>query len=479
MVRTPILATGCALQFLFSADIPDFPYRNSCPLHLRVYWRAPTDMIGLCRKNNKRVHMGLKLKIILGYAILIALLAVTICLFRREQIKRNTLLRNEKELVHTWQLTEQIYADLLELATEGEMVSVWKQEDYLSYSERRREICDTLRILKSNAHTTGLQGEIDTLCLLLKEKERLLGTVMNTFKRLQSQTDIINERIPSIISKVEDVPDAPEEKSLREEPAWRKNIFSIFRKKEKKSAYLRQKEKSERKKEKAPSSVTTGMLYSLNHEVTRKRQAQQRLLTTQMDSLYVKNMDLNRKLNSLIRTLEFESNRRISDRYRRFVSEREHSYLVISFLAISVSLLAFLLYIIIHRELNRKYRYEKELEASDTRNRELLQSRKDMMLSIAHDLRSPLSTIKGAAELLPEESVPECRSEYLENISQASDYMLTPHKIPYFVSFYNVNICSYFLLDALYTNYMFYFSPFILLKLESSCNYKNKQSFNV
>ena len=77
--------------------------------------------------------MGLKLKIILGYAILIALLAVTICLFRREQIKRNTLLRNERELVHTWQLTEQIYADLLELATEGEMVSVWKQEDYLSY----------------------------------------------------------------------------------------------------------------------------------------------------------------------------------------------------------------------------------------------------------------------------------------------------------------------------------------------------------
>lgn len=48
-----------------------------------------------------------------------------------------------------------------------------------------------------------------------------------------------------------------------------------------------------------------------------------------------------------------------------------------------------------------------------------------MMLSIAHDLRSPLSTIKGAAELLPEESVPECRSEYLESISHASDYMLT------------------------------------------------------
>lgn len=370
--------------------------------------------------------MGLKFKIILGYGILIVLLAVIIYLFRSEQVKRNTLLRNERELVATWQLTEQIYADLLELATEGEMVSVWKQEDYLSYRKKRTDICDTLQILKNNAHTLGLRDRIDSLCFLLKDKELLLGTVMNTFKRLQNQTDIINERIPTIISKVEKLPDATkEEEAVQDEPKRRKNIFSIFRRKKKKSAYLQHKESTEKPQEKNSSSVTTGMLYSLSREVSKERQAQQILLTNQMDSLYTKNIILNQKLNSLIRTLEFESNRRISDRYRQFVSEREQSYLLISFLAISVSLLAILLYFIIHRELNRKYRYEKELEASDRRNRELLQSRKDMMLSIAHDLRSPLSTIKGAAELLPEEAVPERRREYMESISHASDYMLT------------------------------------------------------
>lgn len=369
--------------------------------------------------------MGLKFKIILGYGILIVLLAVTIYLFRSEQVKRNTLLRNERELVATWQLTEQIYADLLELATEGEMVSVWKQEDYLSYRKKRKDICDTLQILKNNAHTIGLRDRIDSLCFLLKDKEQLLGTVMNTFKRLQSQTDIVNERIPTIISKVEKLPDNTKEEAVQDEPKRRKNIFSIFRRKKTKSAYLQHKESTEKPQEKNSSSVTTGMLYSLSREVSKERQAQQILLTNQMDSLYTKNIILNQKLNSLIRTLEFESNRRISDRYRQFVSEREQSYLLISFLAISVSLLAILLYFIIHRELNRKYRYEKELEASDRRNRELLQSRKDMMLSIAHDLRSPLSTIKGAAELLPEESAPERRREYMESISHASDYMLT------------------------------------------------------
>lgn len=369
--------------------------------------------------------MGLKIKIILGYGILIILLAVTIYLFRREQIKRNALLRNEKELVHVWKLTEQIYADLLELATEGEMVSVWNLEDYQSYLAKRTDICDTLQILKNNAHTLGLRDRIDSLCFLLKDKELLLGTVMNTFKRLQSQTDIVNERIPTIISKVEKLPDNTKEEAVQDEPKRRKNIFSIFRRKKKKSAYLQHKESTEKPQEKNSSSVTTGMLYSLSREVSKERQAQQILLTNQMDSLYTKNIILNQKLNSLIRTLEFESNRRISDRYRQFVSEREQSYLLISFLAISVSLLAILLYFIIHRELNRKYRYEKELEASDRRNRELLQSRKDMMLSIAHDLRSPLSTIKGATELLPEESAPERRREYMESISHASDYMLT------------------------------------------------------
>ena len=58
--------------------------------------------------------MGLKFKIIFGYGILIALLIVTIYIFRKEQMNRNTLHRNEKELVHTWQLTEEICIDLLE-----------------------------------------------------------------------------------------------------------------------------------------------------------------------------------------------------------------------------------------------------------------------------------------------------------------------------------------------------------------------------
>jgi len=161
--------------------------------------------------------MGLKFKIIFGYGILIALLIVTIYIFRKEQMNRNTLHRNEKELVHTWQLTEEICIDLLELTTEGEMVSVWKEKDYLSYTEKRKCICDTLQVLKKDTHILGLQSRIDTLCLLLEKKEKILYWIMNTFYQLKNSTDIIGERIPTIISQIKNMPassDSGQEKTF-------------------------------------------------------------------------------------------------------------------------------------------------------------------------------------------------------------------------------------------------------------------------
>ena len=88
---------------------------------------------------------------------------------------------------------------------------------------------------------------------------------------------------------------------------------------------------------------------------------------------------------------------------------------MVASLALSVSLLAIMLYTIIHRDLNRRLRYERKLEQSDRRNRELLRSRKELMASVAHDLRAPLAAVKGCAELLPSESDVSRRTGYLDN----------------------------------------------------------------
>ena len=83
--------------------------------------------------------MCLKIKIFSGYIILIFLLVLTICLFRKEQMKRNCLQQDEQELFHFWHLTGEAYAGLLDLATYGETVSVWDENDRSSYQKRRRK----------------------------------------------------------------------------------------------------------------------------------------------------------------------------------------------------------------------------------------------------------------------------------------------------------------------------------------------------
>ena len=59
--------------------------------------------------------MCLKIKIFSGYIILIFLLVLTICLFRKEQMKRNCLQQDEQELLHFWHLTGEAYAGLLDM----------------------------------------------------------------------------------------------------------------------------------------------------------------------------------------------------------------------------------------------------------------------------------------------------------------------------------------------------------------------------
>lgn len=57
--------------------------------------------------------MWLKLKIFLGYAILVLLSAFIVYQFRQEQMLRHTLRKEEKELVAIHRLTENSYIGLL------------------------------------------------------------------------------------------------------------------------------------------------------------------------------------------------------------------------------------------------------------------------------------------------------------------------------------------------------------------------------
>lgn len=364
--------------------------------------------------------MWLKFKIFLGYITLIALLACTIVLFRREQMKRGSLHQDEQELIHIRNLSQQAYAGLLGLATYGETVSVWDENDLKAYRSDRHKVRRTLQELKRYVNTHGQQACIDSLCLLLEKKELLLDTIMGTFKHFREVSEIVNRKIPLIASRVHRDAEALSDKNEDGENA-QKNFWSFLRRK-KKSAYREQKERMERRRD---IPTTARMLHSLNREVTDRQAAEQEKLLAQMDSLYAGNVMLNKRLHGVVKDFEAEASRRLEERYRHFLSARDRSFRTASILGIVVSLLTIVLYTVVHRDINRHNRYQRQLETSNKENKELIQSRKRMMLTIAHDLRSPLATIKGTTELLSGEEEKGGRERYVENIRYASDYMLS------------------------------------------------------
>lgn len=371
--------------------------------------------------------MDLRIKILTGYCVLISLLAFTIYSFRKEQMKRNELHREEFELKQIHRMTEEVYINLLDLASQAEVVISWEEEDFQKYQEKREITCNTLLSLKRNM-TIEQQKGVDSLCCLLHEKEQLLRMTVNTFWELEEISDWIRQKLPVIEStvwnqqKLEPEPDA-----MEEEKRTKRNFFSnLFRRKENKSAYLRQKEEREQQLQGTHSgNQASSMLHSLNREISQRQAERQRRLLSQMDSLYSSSIRLNHKMNSLAVDFKKENNERFAVQYKTHIIEREEDYCIITALGLLTSLIAIFLYVIAHRDLNRRNRYQQRLEASNRENTELLESRKRMMLTIAHDLRSPLATVRETAELLPDEQEKNRQEEYVENIRHASDYMLS------------------------------------------------------
>lgn len=366
--------------------------------------------------------MRVSIKIFLGYAILISFLVLTIGLCCKERIKHGQLQVEEQKLHQIRHLADQSYADLLELSTCEETVSVWDEKDRNIYHIKRQRVCRNLLKLKDYDTNSYGQAHIDSLCLLLEKKEELLDTLMKTFDRLWEVGKAVNHEAPVIYnaSKTTSITASDTIQTVKKKSFWSK-LSNLFKREQKESAY-----KQQYKKKKASTLIktTANTLYPLNREVMDIQDEKKKSLLLQMDRLYDNSNELNGRLYRIVRTLESEADLRLEERYKQFILERERSFRSVFILAVFVSILTILLYIVIHRDLKRIYKYQKELELSDKTNRELLRSRNDMMLTIAHDLRSPLATISGSIELLPGEENEQDRAGYVENIRHSSDYML-------------------------------------------------------
>lgn len=322
-------------------------------------------------------------RILLGYIILIAVIGSMAATILHERSRVHKIEEEITEIREANQTINAAHRHITILATLGESAITWDEEDFQKYQLRRQKVDSLLLFLQGNYTEYTPSAPIDTLRLVLENKEKHLFNTMHAF---QWQDSLLQEQEPAI---------AEQTKNFRTVTRKKKGIAGFFG-----------------AKETIQIPVSSNSLHSLNEQLISRQQQ----INDYTDSLRIQNRELNRKLGRLIQDLDEQSQEAFLNKEIQVKESYERSTMIVSGLVISAIILLFFSYLIIQRDIREKEKNRKRLEETVKQNASLLDMRKNIILTISHDIRAPLNVIGGSAELAMDTRDKKQRNNHLNNI---------------------------------------------------------------
>lgn len=326
-------------------------------------------------------------RILFGYIILMAVIGSMAAIMFHERIRVH---RIEKEISDIREANRTIIAAhrfITVLATLGESAITWDKEDYYRYQKHRLRADSLLQILQQNYERFVPTMQIDTLRILLANKETHLYKFMGLF---QQQDSLLLKHLPTITQQA-------------------RNFHTITRKKKGIAGFFGAKETVQ-----IPISSKT--VHSLNEQLISMEEERQQTINAYTDSLRIQNRKLTRKLSMLIKNLDEQTQAKFQDKELHINESYERSILIVTLLIISAIILLIISYLIIQRDIRQKEKTRKRMEETIKQNASLLDMRKNIILTISHDIRAPLNVIGGSAELAMDTRDKKQRNNHLNNI---------------------------------------------------------------
>ena len=326
-------------------------------------------------------------RILLGYIILIVVIGSMVAIMFHE---RNRVQDIESEMTEIRDANRTINAahrHITVLATLGESAITWDKKDYRKYQVQRLRIDSLLQILQRDYEEFVPTKQIDTLRFLLANKEKHLHQAMQVF---QQHDSLYQEHLPVLSQQT---------RSFRTVTRKKKGIAGLFGGKE---------------TVQIPTSPNT--FHSLNKRLISMEEERQQTINAYTDSLRVQNRELNRKLYVLIQGMDEQTQATFQGKELYIQQSYERSTLIVTGLIVSAIVLLIVSYLIIQRDIREKTSTQQQLKDTIEQNTALLEMRKKIILTITHDIRGPLNTISGSAELTMETRNKRERNRYLTNI---------------------------------------------------------------
>ena len=363
-------------------------------------------------------QITLQHKILLGYIVLITVIGCMIAVLIHERNHVQDIEADSGAIYQTQRNINVAHRYITILATYGESAISWDEEDCVIYRERRLRTDSLLQVLKEQCKDFIPSEQVDSLCMLLANKEEHLFQIMKTFRQQEKADSLLLNRLPAVTAK------ASQPRTITRK---KKGIAGFFGAKE--TVQL-------------PSA--TAPLHTLNKELISLQEERQKTIDTYTDSLRLHNRELNRKLRTLITSLDEQALTALQIKEERIKSSYDRSVAIITGLIIFATLLLVISYLIIQRDIRAKAKHDKRMEATVKdlqeniqENRRLIEARRRIIQTVTHELRTPLAAIVGNAELIENDKKAD-RLRHLGSIQQSAKRMVS----------LLTNLMNYFRLDS-------------------------------
>ena len=363
-------------------------------------------------KYDHKPPQRLYMKIFVGYFLLIGLVLTAAALVYIEYRNIECAVQEEEQTAERWKQANRTFETMFDLAMFELHTFTADKEGYEEYERKNLAAQQMLDSLKRLYPEEKQLERIDSAKSILAEKSLQVLCLMGTFKDLAHTDSLIECQIREMTLVEQKAIRELKKDSEQKKGSW---IGRLFKKKNRKQEPVEQAAESR--------TQAVGRLTKLREEISERNENLRSRMEMQTDSLRLRNEYLNKNFARLMHEFQQASTEQRAAEMEEMLSMRRHSFFYIAGLTLFGMLLSFVLYNIIHRDIRRRYRERLKLIVLNEEKQEMLEQKERCMMTMSHELRSPLSAVMGYAELLPDISCEGEVNQIKLNIQQAGERM--------------------------------------------------------
>lgn len=268
-------------------------------------------------------------------------------------------------------------------------IAIGKTDEYAEYKNVMSSVYGTIDSLRSITSDVDNSENLDAISLLMRVKDSNVHSLMA----------IINSN----------------------------NVEQLYNKEIEDFISLQDSLLANRRKFHSPNSIAdtiANYLKNIQLRASENHRRQVSKLNSQMQSLRLSSLLLNDEVRLLLNEIENEERALEQARIDKNEKVRNRAYIIISCIAVISILLGALFLYFIWRDISRNNHNRIEIEKAKQRAEELLDAKDKLMLTITHDIKAPVGSIIGYAELLGNITTGERQQFYLRNMQGSANHLL-------------------------------------------------------